>query len=60
VLNSLPEIIYRGWCYEKKINEWLSSCGGKSVEHEISLQSAKNVIEAMDSERNDDICPYRY
>lgn len=26
-------------------------CGGKSVEHEISLQSAKNVIEAMDKDR---------
>lgn len=28
-------------------------CGGKSVEHEISLQSAKNVIEAMDREKYD-------
>lgn len=28
-------------------------CGGKSVEHEISLQSARNVIEAMDREKYD-------
>ena len=28
-------------------------CGGKSVEHEISLQSAKNVIEAMDGGKYD-------
>ncbi len=28
-------------------------CGGKSVEHEISLQSAKNVIEAIDKDGYD-------
>ncbi len=27
--------------------------GGKSAEHEVSLQSAKNIIEAMDKEKYD-------
>ena len=26
-------------------------CGGKSAEHEVSLQSAKNIVEAMDQEK---------
>ena len=27
--------------------------GGRSAEHEVSLQSAKNVIDAMDSDKYD-------
>lgn len=34
----------------RKINVGLL-CGGKSTEHEVSLQSAKNVIEAIDQEK---------
>lgn len=34
----------------RKINVGLL-CGGKSTEHEVSLQSAKNVIEAIDNEK---------
>jgi D-alanine-D-alanine ligase len=28
-------------------------CGGKSAEHEVSLQSAKNIVEAIDKEKYD-------
>ncbi|MDR0600013.1 MAG: D-alanine--D-alanine ligase [Treponema sp.] len=30
-------------------------CGGKSAEHEVSLQSARNIFEAMDRERFDPV-----
>jgi len=30
-------------------------CGGKSAEHEVSLQSAKSIVEAIDRERYDPV-----
>jgi D-alanine-D-alanine ligase len=49
VLNHLT-YIYKGSVILRKINVGLL-CGGKSTEHEVSLQSAKNVIEAIDQEK---------
>jgi D-alanine-D-alanine ligase len=34
-------------------------CGGKSAEHEVSLQSAKNVLDAIDRAKYNPIFFYR-